>query len=157
MRQLKLASRPPELGSLVIRYPLLFRVVPLCLFAFGLLGLSTDLGRVKGECCSPSYWNHDPAIEFSSLWVTLVGFLLISAYRKVTFAGSVVKVSWLGGVLQHSVPVQQVYVSESVLEDRSGEKAAALTLQVGWIPVTISSELGGYEQLRLMIEKREDP
>ena len=55
MRQLRLAARPPELGPLVIRYPLLYRAAPLGLFAYGLLMLGTDLSHVRGECCSRIY------------------------------------------------------------------------------------------------------
>ena len=156
MLQLKLTVRPPESGPLVIRYPLLYRTVPLCLFAYGLLTLAADLGRVKGECCSPSYFNHDPAIRFSLLWVAMVGLIVINVYRKVLFVGSVVRVSWLGGVLRLSVPVERVTVSEGENVDRSGEKTAVLKFKLGWLPVSISSELGGYEQLRLMIEEQEE-
>ncbi|WP_407570921.1 hypothetical protein [Deinococcus altitudinis] len=96
MHRLSLAARPPERGPLVLRYPLLYRAAPLGLFAYGLLMLGTDLGHIRGECCTPSYRNYYPAIEFSSLWVALVGLMAVNVYRNVTFAGSLVRVSWLG-------------------------------------------------------------
>ena len=155
MRQLKLTARPPELGPLVIRYPLLYRAVALGLVAYGLLMLATDLGRVRGECCSPKYWNHVPAIEFSSLWVAFVGILVVNVYREVVFIGPVVRVSWLGGALRLMSPVEQVTVSEVEVESRNGDKTKVLMLKMRWLTVSISSELDGYGCLRSMIGEGE--
>ena len=148
MRRLKLVARPPELGPLIIRYPLLYRAVPLCLFAYGLLMLGTDIGHVRGECCSRSYLNDDPAIEFSSLWVCGVAAQLVFVYRKIVFVGNIVRVSWLGGAVWQSFPVESLSVREVESESRSGEKTVGLSLKLGRLPVSVSSGLDGYEQLR---------
>ncbi|WP_407539191.1 hypothetical protein Q0M94_13580 [Deinococcus radiomollis] len=153
MRQLRLEARAPNLGPLVLRYPLLYRAAPLGLFAYGLLMLGADLGHIRGECCTPSYRNYYPAIEFSSLWVTLVGLVVLHVYRRVTFAGSVVRVSWLGGLLTRSCPVERLALTKAESESRSGEKTLILTMKLGWLPVVLSSDLDGYGQLSLSLRE----
>ena len=99
------------------------------------------------------YYNYYPSIEFSGLWVSLVGLMVVNVYRRVTFAGSVVRVSWLGGTLRLSSPVESVTVSEGEVEARSGEKTAVVTLRLGRLPVVLSSDLDGYEQFRLSLRE----
>ncbi len=151
MRRLKLVTRPPELGPLIIRYPLLHRAVALGLFAYGLLTLSSDFGHIRGECCTPRYYNYYPSIEFTAVWVGLVGLIVLNAYRKLVLIDSVVRVSTLGGMFGRRFPVESVTVSIGEAEDRSGEKTEFVPLRLGRFPVTVSADFDGYEQLRLSL------